>query len=313
MSSLYLAGKRQFAHDEQLARLQENGRYAMAIVRRELQMAGFYGGLPSSRAIVSAPVATDCGAEPWALQTSTPLLLSDDHPGTGNVVTTAGDELTCIAGSDVAPATDILAVRRTAAEPTVRDGFLASRMASFKARRWYLSVSPQSEPGWRRLSAAELRASAGAGEAISLWEAVAKIFYVRTYSDPENRDDSVPSLCVEQLVNEAMSSRCFVEGVENMQFELGVDTDKDGVINRYLDPDQVGDVEGVLVARVHLLLRSIDPTAGLRLARSYRLGRTRVRRPADGYIRRVFSTTIQLRNLHRHVIPVAGGEQREPV
>ena len=61
-------------------------------------------------------------------------------------------------------------------------------------------------------------------------------------------------------------------------------------------------------ARVHLLVRSVDPVFGLRDAKTYRLGQQQVSMPGDRYLRRVFSTTVQLRNLVPRSILVAPGD-----
>jgi Tfp pilus assembly protein PilW len=82
---LYLASKRQYVYDEQLARLQENGRYAISLLRRELLMAGFYGGLLSTEDIAAPPVVRDCSTRPWALDLSSSLGFADDHPALATI------------------------------------------------------------------------------------------------------------------------------------------------------------------------------------------------------------------------------------
>jgi hypothetical protein len=105
-----------------------------------------------------------------------------------------------------------------------------------------------------------------------------------------------------------MITRCLVEGVEDLQLELGMDTDGDGVANRYISPGQVTDYEGAVSARVHLLLRSIYRVVGLRNDSIFTLGRRQVSKPRDGLLRRVFSTTVMLRNLGSRPILVVDGE-----
>jgi type IV pilus assembly protein PilW len=313
LASLYLAGKRQYFHDEQLARLQENGRYATGLLRRELQMAGFYGGVLPVAGIEAVAIPRDCSDEPWALSTASPLTFVDDHLSATEVRTTGDRQLDCIDGRDVAPGTDVLAVRRTAAEASVADGLVAPDLSSYSTWRWFLQVSPDRPPQWRRLASRDLPGIAVEGPGTSLWKAVARIFYIRRYSAPDNRNDGLPVLCMEELVNEAMLTRCLVEGVENLQLELGVDTDGDGIANRYLNPRDTGDLADAVAARVHLLLRSVFQVPGPRASTSYRLGSVQVNAAGDGYLRRVFSTTIQLRNVARRPIPVLAGQADEPV
>ena len=45
IAGVYLHSKRQFAVEEAMARVQENGRFALHLLRRELSLAGFYSGI----------------------------------------------------------------------------------------------------------------------------------------------------------------------------------------------------------------------------------------------------------------------------
>ena len=308
ISGLYLAGKRQYLYDEQVARLQENGRYAVALLRRELAMAGFYGGMLTTGELVPLAFTGDCGAPTWALDASLPLAFTDDHEATPAIQTTTGVTLTCINGADVAPSTDLLAIRRTAAQAVVAEGFLSPDFSSYSGRRWYLRHSPGGSTGWHALTSDEVLQTAVNSEPVNIWKAVAKIFYVRNYSDAGNREDDLPALCVEELVKEAMRTRCLVEGVENVQLELGMDTDGDGVVNRYMSPGEVADMADAVSARVYVLLRSVYRVAAARGSSTFRLGRRVITKPRDGYLRRVFSTTVLLRNAAPRPIPVAPGD-----
>jgi len=162
LASLYLAGKRQYFHDEQLARLQENGRYATGLLRRELQMAGFYGGVLQVAGIEAVVIPRDCSDESWALSTASPLAFVDDQPSAVGVRTTGGSQLYCVDGRDVVPGTDVLAVRRTAARASVADGLVAPDLPSYSTWRWFLQVSPDRAPRWRRLARRDLSGIAGA-------------------------------------------------------------------------------------------------------------------------------------------------------
>jgi type IV pilus assembly protein PilW len=53
-----------------------------------------------------------------------------------------------------------------------------------------------------------------------------------------------------------------VTGVETMQIRYGVDTDGDGFANLYRDADTVTDWSAVVMVKVALLVRSVDPVKG---------------------------------------------------
>jgi hypothetical protein len=128
------------------------------------------------------------------------------------------------------------------------------------------------------------------------WEMYSKVFYIRPYSVA---GDDIPTLCMKSLVGSRMEGRCLVEGVENMQIVFGVDTDTipDRIPNQYVPAPAA--LNAVVSARVTLLMRSIGELAtgaGVR-KRSYQLGTTaNIIETNDAYLRRVFSTTVQVRN-----------------
>ena len=64
--SLFLHSYTSFLQDEETARLQENGRWALRLVSREISTAGFFGGMLDPSGIgTSLTVAGDCGTG-WA-------------------------------------------------------------------------------------------------------------------------------------------------------------------------------------------------------------------------------------------------------
>lgn len=296
MAGLYMEYKLQYFHDEQLARLQENGRFATRLLSRELAMVGFFAGSLSAAEIAAVSIGSDCNADRWALDATSPMGIVDNYSPPGAVVTTAGTPLACLEGATVAAGTDMVAIKRTAALASLQGGVIAPGLAASGSDRWFLRVQPDRIPDWRKTRPVDLISLAGSGEAAEWWQAVAKIFYVRRYSDPDNTSDGLPTLCMEALVSDAMTTRCLVEGVENLQFELGVDSDGDGVANRFLSAPQRGEMDRIVAARFYLLLRSPSPVAGYRSDRNYQLGGLVVPAKSDGFLRRVFSATVALRN-----------------
>jgi hypothetical protein len=106
---------------------------------------------------------------------------------------------------------------------------------------------------------------------------------------------------METLAGNGMTSRCLVEGVENMQLEYGIDYDDDGVPNRYVPAPDPGEMSRVVTVKIHLLLRSIAALAGHSDDKVYRLGLKEVPARRDAFLRRVFTSTVLLRNTPRAV------------
>ena len=86
------------------------------------------------------------------------------------------------------------------------------------------------------------------------------------------------------------------EGVEQLHVEFGIDLDNDGVANRYLSDIVDTDAATVVTVRVYLLLRSKDEIGGNTNTKKYNLGNLAQITANDRYYRRVYSTTVTLRN-----------------
>ena len=69
---VYLDSKRNYLAEEEMARIQENGRYTLSLLKRELMMAGFFGGVLQANQITPKAVTGDCDTN-WALDGGTPL------------------------------------------------------------------------------------------------------------------------------------------------------------------------------------------------------------------------------------------------
>lgn len=294
MVSAYLGAKRNLFYEDQIARMQENGRYAMRLLSRELAMSGFYGGLPAGTRALPVPVSADCSAGNWALDSSQPMDLVNDYAGQSPPMSVHLVTLTCLDHSAIAPETDLLALKRTAADASLDHGVPAANMSASTVERWYLRADSDNRPEWVKLRAADLYDPGNTLPSLSYWEAVSKVFFVRAYAN--DKDDGIPSLCMETLAGAAMTSRCLVEGVENLQLEFGIDADDDGVPNQYTAAPTATEMQQTVAVRIHLLLRSISKLTGHHDDKSYHLGQKVLAARGDAYLRRVLSATVLLRN-----------------
>jgi Tfp pilus assembly protein PilW len=292
----YLGAKRNYFYEEQMARMQENGRYAMRLLSREFDMAGFFGGYPSMSEVNAAKVASDCSNYDWVLNAWHPLELVNDFSGDAPLVSLHATRLTCFDTAAMMPGSDVVAIKRTAAEASVHWGVPAPDLTISSTAGWYLRVTSAGQAQWEKQRPVDLRRPEIALATRSYWEAVTRIFYIRSKAESAEDGDDIPGLCMETLAGNGMTSRCLVEGVENMQLEFGIDTDADAVPNFYVSAPTPADMERTVAVKIHLLLRSIGTLAGHQDDSVYRLGRTTVAATHDAYLRRVFSSTVFLRN-----------------
>lgn len=294
----YLESKRNYAAEEQMASIQENGRYSLNLLKRELMLAGFFGGYLAPEEISVTAVGTDCASSNWALSANNAIELTNNHNSSSSPQTNLGTTLTCLTGSDIQPDTDVLTIKRTAGEPSLRNGVLAENYTASSDQKWYLRIVDYGDVlEWNKLAASDLQDPNGPstpGVNVSYWETYSKVFFVRKYSTDPN--DGIPTLCVQSLEGNDMTTQCLVQGIEELQVEFGIDTDVDGVANVYNDAPSSTDMANAVVARIYLLVRSIDSQSGYTNSKTYQLGRRTVTARNDGFLRRVFSTTVGIRN-----------------
>ncbi|WP_461518561.1 PilW family protein [Porticoccus sp.] len=316
--SVFLEGKNNFVQDDEVARVQENGRYAIRLLSREIGMAGFFGGEPDAVDVnghedgFAFDNADECGpnGKSWLLFGSTVNDGSVDHIASPLEVLdaaddTADDYFRCLTDGLVVDATDILVVKRASDTAVIVDGEWQAPITALDANRYYLWTSNRGQGSTilkqgSAFSSGDLAGIISTDSGSDVWEYKAAIFYVGTDAD-------VPSLCKKELEDSGggiSAQRCLLQGVENIQYELGVDVDGDEVADQYISNDSyppvVGgeDADGIVSVRVHVLVRSINEIRSMpAVSKSYRLGGgTTVTTPTDQYYRMVMSTTVSIRN-----------------
>ncbi len=297
MVNAYVVAKRHYFHEEQIARLQENGRYALRLLTRELDMVGFWGGATDIQALSPESVDGDCGDQPWALEASNSLDFIDDVQEADSLMTTIeGIEISCLDATTLQLATDVLVVKRSASAPSWEEGVTAANLTLSSIPGWYLRVANSHANRWVQLRPIDLPSRPAEAEPSAYWEAVSKILFIQRFGVAANAGEMLPTLCMKVLAGSGMTTRCLAEGIENLQLEFGVDTDGDGTANRFIANPTAQQLARASLARIYLLVRSVEPIASHRDTKQYVLGRTIVPAYGDNYLRRVFTTTVRLRN-----------------
>lgn len=292
--SVYIDSKSNYQSEDELARIQENGRYGLELLKRELALVGFFGGSLNTGGIAPGTVTGDCSPS-WTLNTAEPLDFIDNFAA--SLTTVNGITLGCLNSADIVAGTDILAVKRTAGDFTLKNGEFNDGLTQADTSQWYLRMAGFGDiMEWTYVDSGGNFATAdiGLGSEVSYWEYNTNVFYIRNHSIDVG--DNVPTLCTERLVGASISNQCLVEGIEDMQIEFGIDTDGDSVPNQFKAAPTGAELGSAVVARIYLLVRSIDPVGGYTNEKTYTLGEKAVAAKNDGYLRRVFSTTIQMRN-----------------
>ena len=280
---------------ERTSRQIENGRFAIDTLRSELRLAGFYAEVLQKGATwnVPDPCATDLPSMGYVV--GPPAQLPVPISGYAMDVAMPG----CL--PDQVPNTDVVVVRRFNTEATPAASpvagqfyFQPSRCATDSTTTPWLVNSGGS--GGFSLRRVDCTAPA------SLYRLRVTIFYVRDYS--VTAGDKIPTLVRLELDNGAITTAPMVEGIENMRFEYGIDTDDDGGPNEYrrcdssspCTPDQWAQVTAV---RAHVLAVNLEPTLGYKDDKEYDMGSGKPRAVGpfgDGYKRHVYAAVITLPN-----------------
>jgi type IV pilus assembly protein PilW len=293
VANLFLQSKTSFHQDEETAQLQDNGRWALRYLVRELSMSGFYGGMADATTVTSTVgVADDCSVG-WANNTGTAL----EH--LNNVTDlTATASYGCLNSGEVLPGTDLLALRRTKDSAAVSDGLVNTAPTD---NAMYLRVEGFGANTTLVKGSAVTEDDKTAGSTVDIWQYRPQLLFIRGYSLVAG--DGIPTLCRKILTTSAAamalgSTECMVEGIENLQVEFGLDTNNpfDFVPDYYEDAPTAAELETAVSARVYVLSRSINEVAGYTNDKSYALGSNNVLAADDGYYRRVLQTTVMLRN-----------------
>ena len=294
-ATLFLQSKISFLQDEELARLQETGRFAVRYVSRELTMSGFFGGLLSGSEIdrTSIPDPNDLSTcYSWIMNTANGVEHINDVDVDGQETGAGAVNIPtdCLAAGEVEAGTDILVVRRTLDTATV-DQFLSSNPSATTGVH-YLRVK-----NYNVEKTLERTLSGTQPSDVDLWQYSPQILYVQNAA---TATDGIPSLCrrqVSQTTAVMEPAECLLQGVEDLQVEFGLDDDGDFVAEQYMDFPTEAQVNDSLSARFYILIRSPYEMPGYINDKTYTLGpKAGPNNPGDRYYRRVMQSTVTLRN-----------------
>jgi prepilin-type N-terminal cleavage/methylation domain-containing protein len=246
---VYLQSKNNYRAAEVVTRLQENARFALETVEPDLRLAGFWGAelvAPASGISVTCDAA-DVSA--WALQFAEAVAAVDD-----------GYDLDCPPFSEAREGSDVLVVRHASAD--VRDpeaGKVQLQVDLALAEAFDGGVPP-----------------ATFGPASQTRDVVFHAYYV---DNDSSFAESIPSLRRLTLVGGTIENQEMISGVENLQVQFGLDTNGDGSVERYVDPDSAAITEGaagflpdarIVAVRIWMLVRSEEsPGRAFRDDRQY--------------------------------------------
>lgn len=304
----------------------ENGRYAIETIRQDLMLAGFYGQFSS------LPTAPTVAPDPCAVGPATTLYGA--LPIAVQVIDSTGTRPSCIPAADYLAGTDILVIRRASTQ-------MVGVGAATVSGEIYLQGNPvvaeiQTGNGSTMTNATRANGTSAStapallqknNTAAPIRKYNVMIYYIAPCSVPAGggttctgaSDDlgkPVPTLKRRYLTvsggTAAMVAEAVVEGIENLQVEVGIDDTPatanvmtgfsgDGNVDRYsaCTPCSVADLTNVISARVYLLARNTEGTPGYINNKTYSMGAlaAAVTPAGDFFKRHVYSTDLRIVNV----------------
>jgi type IV pilus assembly protein PilW len=320
---LFSQNKQSYLQNEQLARLQEEARFAIDELSRDLSMAGFFAEIVDSTLLAvgisavnqaafhsTAGATTSCGpaglGRNWLYDFSNGLaedsILAGDNVASGAA---AAALFTCIDASQFQAGTDIIGIKRTAGAPSgvVNPIAVPPVNAPAPAGRPYIR-----ENGARGVlfQSPNLPEAPGAdadrivAAPFNEWEYTPRIYFVRNFA--VTAGDGVPTLCRFRLGTGnplvPLQEECIAQGVENLQLEFGLDTNEDGFANVYVADPLPADLMRTVSVRIYLLMRTLNEDVGYRDERTYSVSNSPNYTPGDRFHRRIYASTVTVRNVN---------------
>ncbi len=291
---IFISNKQTYRIQEGVSRMQESGRFAIDLLSRDLRMAGYYGCWSDTATLVNT--LNDSATTPYNFNVA---LEGSDNTGingsdtiilrraTGN-----GIPLTAAMASTTSDLNSQSAVPPPLSIEDIVIISDCSAAAAFQITNYIdadgtvsHAVGGGSVPG---NSSADLGRRFGTEAAIYPVATIQYFIQLNAAGEPELMRQQGDAAAV-----------ALFEGVESMQILYGEDSDGDGSANRYLDANQVVNMDNVVSIRLAFLLRTVEEVGGELDTSTYSLLGTLFDPADDRRLRRVYSTTIKLRNRGR--------------
>lgn len=273
----------------QMAELQQNAQLIMTLFHNELANVGFWGGRsePLSASAAALPLAPDGDC-------AEPMLDSGSFPQPAqNFVTlyaqmaSEGRQLNCVVNP--IPQTELLQVKRLIG--------LRTAVADMRQNRFYF------ETDWQHSRFVD-SSSVTLNERLGYFPYQHLVFYLQ-----QQRVDgaTVPVLMRKRLTrnqagNAVISTDSVMDGVEQMHFEFGIDSDFDGRLNFSLSTRQMPaeiwrqHSAKIVSVKYHVLLRAREPDQHYINQQSYDMGAEQFIAPSDNYRRLLISSSVYFQN-----------------
>ncbi len=274
---------------ERMARIQENGRFVFDVMAPDLRLAGFWGRTqaPASiarrtgDAVTPMPAAMapagDCYPGYYTNVVVRLEAANEDQVGGANPFQTCVPDSARLAGSD------ILVVRHAAATVTLPADIVNNRL-------YMISNAMSGE----LFVGGVMPIPAGYNLTDTIHEIVTNLYFL---SPNSSAGAGIPALNRIELVDgPALATQELITGVEDLQVQVGIDTDADGSVNGYVNPNSPLMAGAAIVAtRAWIRIRGERVDLDFTDMSTYNYADLSVT-PNDSFRRMLVSKTLRVRN-----------------
>lgn len=255
---IFLSNKKAFEITTDLGVLQESGRIGSAVMSESIRMAGHWGGVEPSAVKIGTTTLTaapgNCNAA-WIFAPGNPVQGYEGATAIGST----GLPANCIASADYVPGSDLLVVRYADSSELFSD---AQIVHADNASRYFSRVAiGQQAQLFQGANASSALTEIASDDGVYNFGYRTELYFLRPCSIKSgtactSADDGISTLTRLTLSGTSFTQQALVEGIEQMQFDYGIDQDGDQRVDAYQTAADVVDWMQVMSVRMSLVARA---------------------------------------------------------
>ena len=280
---IFLGSKQSYRMQDNLSRLQENGRFAMYFIARDIRMSGYWGCVKNNDNVITNNIDTTDSDYDSTIHAFTNSITGTNGTVDGtNPALDASDSITIKGAFDsgvrITASSSAVSALSTASGQSVGDIAIVSDCRTGDI--FQVDTAANQAPGNTAATVSKVY-----GIDSRIFELQTIVYSIKTGAG------GLLSLFRE----DSDGDNELIEGIENMQIVYGVDNDGNKTPDYYVPASGGLDFSKVISIRISLLVQTIDDNVTKQtLAYTYNGGTNSA--PVDRRKRQVFSSTIALRN-----------------
>ena len=264
MVKIFLGSKESYKVRENISMMQETARFGLESLTSAILMADHWGGVISSDLSITASGlsgvsgSSTCNAA-WVTNISQAVFGADGNASIGSV--TGFDD--CVANAEYVANSDVLILRYAAGQP-LDNAFVQSTSGPDNSDDLFVRTST-GEKGTLLKGGVDPAAATSLSDqnGTNNYQYRVEAYFLRPCSvlDSGTCSNGIPTLTRLTFKDGGVSQEPLVDGVEQMQFQYGIDTSSDGQVEQFVSASSVTNWNQVAAVRVDMLVRteSQDP------------------------------------------------------